>query len=111
MHYQVHARGVDDALVVGDVEELARHGAATLEEEAVAEFHDVGLVDRSDALASELARVLERELRDPRRGLLGDDLDALDNAGDDLVLEPGIEVFGVFADDDQIDALEPRFDA
>ena len=51
------------------------------------------------------ARVLEREPRDPRRRLLGDDLQALDDAGDDLVLEAGVEVLGVLADDDQVDVL------
>ena len=51
-------------------------------------------------------RVLEGELRDARRRLLGDDLQALDDARDDLVLEPGVEVLGVLADDDQVDAGE-----
>ena len=49
--------------------------------------------------------VLEREPRDARRRLLGDDLQALDDAGHDLVLEPGVEVLGVLAHDDQVDVL------
>ena len=53
-------------------------------------------------------RVLEREPRDARRGVLGDDLQALDDAGHDLVLEAGVQVLGVLADDDEIDALEAR---
>ena len=57
------------------------------------------------------ARVLEGEPRDARRGLLGDDLEALDDARHDLVLEPGVEVLGVLADDDEVDALEPALDA
>ena len=80
VHHQVHARGVDDPLVVGDVDELARHLAAAVEEQAVAELHDVGLVDRRHPLAPVLPRVLEREPGDPRRRLLGDDLEALDDA-------------------------------
>ena len=51
------------------------------------ELHDVGLVHRRHALAAVLPRVLEREPRDPRRGLLGDDLQALDDARHDDVLE------------------------
>ena len=58
-----------------------------------------------------LARVLEREVRDPRRRALGDDLQALDDAGHHFVLEPRIEILGVLAHDDQVDALEPRVDA
>ena len=46
--------------------------------------------------------------RDPRRRLLGDDLQALDHAGHDRVLEPGVEVLGVLAHDHQVDAGEPR---
>ena len=59
-------------------------------------------------LAAVPPRVLERELRDARRRPLRDDLQALDDARHDFVLEPGVEVLGVLADDDQVDALEPR---
>ena len=38
-------------------------------------------------------------------------LSALDDAGHDLVLEPGVEVLGVLADDDQVDVLEAARDA
>ena len=61
--------------------------ARAVEEEAVAELHDVGLVDAVILLRPCAARVLERELRDARRGLLGDDLEALDDARHDHVLE------------------------
>ena len=46
--------------------------------------------------------------RDLRRRLLGDDLQALDDAGHDDVLEAGVEVLGVLADDDEVDACEAR---
>ena len=55
-------------------------------------------------------RVFEREPRDPRRCPLGDDLQALDHARHDFVLEPRVEVLGVLADDDEIDILEARPD-
>ena len=58
------------------------------------------------ASAPARARVLERESRDPRRRLLGDDLQALDDARHDLVLEARVEILGVLADDDQIDVRE-----
>ena len=107
VHHQLHARGVDDPLVVGDVDELARHLARALEEQAVAQLHDVGLVDRRDRLRRLFARAYSNaNSRDARRRLLGDDLEALDHARDDLVLEAGVEVLGVLADDDQVDVRE-----
>ena len=111
MHDQRHAGRVDDALVVGDVGVVAGDGAQALQEQAVAELHDVGLVNAGDALPAVGAGELEREPRDVRRRLLGDDLEALDDAGHDLVLDPGVEVFGVLANDDQVDALEPAGNA
>ena len=88
-----------------DVGISARRPSRThLEEQAVAHLHDVGFVDGGHALAAVLARVLEGEPRDARRGLLGDDLQALDDARDHLVLEPRVEVLGVLANDDEVDA-------
>ena len=52
VHHQVHARGVDDPLVVRDVRVLARDAPDALEEQAVAQLHDVGLVDRRHRLAA-----------------------------------------------------------
>ena len=52
--------------------------------------------------------VLEGEAGDAQRRHLGDDLEALDHAGDHDVLEPGVEVLGVLADDDQVHALVAR---
>ena len=56
-HHQLHARRVDDPLVVRDVRVLARDRRAHFEEQAVAELHDVGLVDRRDLLAAVAPRV------------------------------------------------------
>ena len=81
VHHQLHARRVDDALVVLDVGVVARRRARALEEQPVAELHDVGLVDRRDALAPVRARVARR--RTPRcasRRARRDDLQALDHA-------------------------------
>ena len=55
--------------------------------------------------------MLEGEPRDARRRLLGDDLQALDHAGNDLVLEARVEILGVLADDDEVDALKAARDA
>ena len=55
-----------------------------------------------------LPRVVEGELADARRRPLRDDLQALDHPWHDFVLEPGIQVFGVLAHDDHVDALKSR---
>src|SRR5439155_795554 len=41
----------------------------------------------------------------------GDDFQAFDDAGNDFVLEAGVEVFGIFADDDDVDIFKARFEA
>ena len=47
--------------------------------------------------------MLEGELGDARRGARGDDLQALDDAWNDFVLEAGVQILRVLADDDEID--------
>ena len=56
-------------------------------------------------------RVLEGEPGDPLRGGPGDDLDALGRVGADHVLDAGVEVLGVLADDHQVDVLVARVEA
>jgi hypothetical protein len=65
-------------------------------------------VHRGDALAPLAAGVLEGEARDARRGLLGDDLQALDHARHHLVLDAAVEPLGVLAHHDQVDVREAR---
>ncbi len=77
---------------------------AALEKEAVGELHDVRLVHGRHLAAAGARRVLEREARDPAAGALGRHLDALDDAGNDLVLEARVLALGVLADDDQVEA-------
>jgi hypothetical protein len=106
----VHADGVDDLFVVFDLRVFRGHGARRLQEEPVAELHDVRFMDRRDGVAALPPRVVERELGNPRRRPGRDDLQALDDAGYDLMLEAGIEILGVLADDHEIDVLEPSRD-
>ena len=73
------------------------------EEESVGHLHDVGFVDGVNLLAIVVARVLESEFRDARAGLLRDDLQALDHAGNDFVLDAGIETLGILTNDDEVD--------
>ncbi len=50
--------------------------------------------------------VLEGEPSDAGRRFFGDDLEAFYDSRYDLMLQAGVQVFGVLADDDQIDVLE-----
>src|SRR5215831_3659747 len=50
-----------------------------------------------------LASIFESKLSNAGRSLFRHDLEALDDAGDHLVLQTGIESLGVFANDDQVD--------
>ena len=65
--------------------------------------HDVGLVDGRDALAAVGLGVLKGEAGNALGGLAGDELDALDDALDDFVLDAAVLALGVLANDDQID--------
>ena len=106
---ELHAHVVDDAVLELDpAVVLGGDRPATLEEEAVGQLHDVGLVDGGHLVAAVGDRVLEGEPGDPFRGLAGDDLDALGGITADHVLDPGVEVLGVLADDDEIDILVAR---
>ncbi len=103
---ELHAHVVDDAVLEGDTTLVVRRDRPTaLEEEPVGQFHDVGLVDRGDRVTVVRDGVVEREARDPLRGGPGDDLDALGGITADHVLDAGVEVLGVLADDDEIDVL------
>ena len=106
VHDEVHAGCVHDPLVVRDVDVLPRDAPGALEKEPVALFHDVRLVNRRHAPATVTARVAERKLCDPCRRALGDDFQAFNDAGHDRVLEAGVQVLGIFADDDEIDPFE-----
>ena len=55
-----------------------------------------------DLLAFVLARIVESETRDAGGGFRGDDLQALDHAGNNFMLDAGIKALGIFANDDQV---------
>ena len=57
-----------------------------------------------------LARVLEGKARDAGGSFLGDDLQALDHAGHDFMLDAGVQALGVLANDDEIDALDSAWE-
>ena len=62
-------------------------------------------------LAAELLQVLERETRDALRRAARDALGRLGRVGIDHALDAHVEIFGVLAEDDEIDIVVARFDA
>ncbi len=82
--HHLQANGVQVHLLEFDVRVLFGYLACTLQEEAVRESHDVGLVHHGDLVALVECGVLERELGDTSGGLFGDQLDTLNDAIDNL---------------------------
>lgn len=70
--------------------------------------HDGRLVDGGDVRAAVGLGVLEGVAGDAGRGVVGDELDRLDDAVDDLVLDARVLALGVFADDDRVDIVVRR---
>ena len=107
----LHASVIDDEFFVLDFGILRGDVTDALEKEAVRELHDVGFVDGVNFFAAFALGIFEGEMRDLRGGFFSDDFEAFDNAGDDFVFEAGVEIFGVFADEHDVDVLETGFDA
>lgn len=63
------------------------------------------LVDASDSVPTVLSSVLESVLADVSGGGLSDELDGLDDAWDDLVLDAGVLTLSVFSDGDDVDVV------
>jgi hypothetical protein len=65
-------------------------------------------VDDAHLLAADGLGVLEGEAQDALRGLAGDELDGLDDAVDDDVLNARVLALGVLADQDRVDVVVGR---
>lgn len=88
-----------------DVGVFAGDALGGAKEEAVRELHDGGLVDDADLVAANLLGVLEGEAEDALRGLAGDELNGLDDAVNDLVLDTRVLALGVLSDQDSVDVI------
>src|SRR4051812_45714728 len=64
-----------------------------------------------DRLALLFAGQFEAEAKKPQARRLGYDLETLHDAGHDLVLDRGVEVFSDFADEQDVEVIEPGRDA
>ena len=102
-HY-LHAAVVHDDRLELDVGVELADLLARLEEQPVAELHDVGLVDRRHLPPAVPGGVVEGELGDPQRVLCRDHLQRLHHARDGLVLQGRVLALGRLADDRQVDS-------
>src|SRR4029079_10813705 len=109
---ELHAHVVDDAVLeLHATLVVSRDSSAALEEQAVGELHDVGLVYGRDLAAAVGDGVLKGEPCDPLRGGTRDDLDALRGVRTHPMLYAVVEILGVLADDHEVDVLVARLDA
>lgn len=101
----LHGGVVDNHVVGLDRGVLLTNLADGVAEETIGQLHDVGLVDASD-LATVVGQC-EREgkLGDALRLCASDDLQALDDTGDRLVLQTRVLSLGVLTDDAQVNVL------
>ena len=79
--------------------------AGGVEEETVGHFHDGGLVDNAHLFLAGADGVLEGVAEDALGSLLGDELDGLDDAIDDDVLDARVLALCVFTDEDGVDVV------
>ena len=106
--------GVGDHLQAGVVEKLGIEldvrvllGELTggAQEKTIGHLHDGGLVNSADLLPANVTGVLEGVAQDALRGLAGDELDGLDNAIDNNVLDARVLALGVLTDQDGVDVV------
>lgn len=88
-----------------DVGELLGDILADAEEETIGHLHDVGLVDGGDVVTTLGPGILKGVPGASFTGLLGDELDALDDATDDLVLNATVLTLSVLTNEDGVDIL------
>ena len=109
IQHHLHAGVVDDHLFVLDVGILRRDVADGFQEKSVRELHNIGFMDGVNFLSAFAFGVLESEVRDLRGCFFRDDLQAFDDAGNDFVFQSGIEIFRIFANQNDIHVFKTRF--
>lgn len=98
----LQARVVQQLSVKLDIGELLGDFTGDVQEETVGHLHDGGLVHDADLLLVDRTSVLEGETQHTLGRLAGDELDALDDAVDDDVLNAGVFTLGVLTDQDGV---------
>ncbi len=93
---------IDDPVLVFDRRILGRDLVEDLVEQAVGDLHDVVFGEAGHLLTAVGLRIFEGIPHDPLGALAGDQLQALRDIDRLLVLDASVEVFLVFADDDDV---------
>lgn len=101
----LQARVVQQLSVELDVREVLGDVTGSVEEKTVGHLHDGGLVHNADLLLVDGLGVLEGETQDTLGGLLGDELNALDNTINNNVLNTGVFTLSVLTDQDSVDTI------
>lgn len=101
----LQARVVQQLSVELDIGEVLGDVASGVQEQTVRHLHDGGLVHDADLLLVDGLGVLEGEAQNTLGGLLGDELDALDNTIDNDVLDTGVFTLGVLTDQDGVNTV------
>ena len=99
------AGSVEEVLVVGDLGVLLSDLSACLEEHTVRQLHNGCLVDGGHSVSAADLGVVERVPGDSLRGLVGDELDRLDDSVHELVLDTRVLSLGVLSDEDGVDVV------
>lgn len=107
----LQAGTIQKQIVELDLGELAGNLLARGQEETIRQLHDVGLVDGSDTVAASVLGVVESIAGAAVGSFLGDQLDGLDNAINDLVLNAGVLSLSVLADENGVDVVVGSLEA
>jgi hypothetical protein len=105
------ANSVKEVLVVSDVGVLLSDLSASLEEHAVGHLHNSGLVDGGDPVSAADLGVVEGVSGDSLRRLVGNELDRLDDSGNELVLNTTVLSLGVLSDEDGVNVVVGRLES
>jgi len=101
----LQASAVQEQVIELDLGELLGNLLARGQEETIGQLHDVGLVDGGDAVATSLLGVVEGVTSATVGGILGDQLDGLNNTINNLVLDTGVLSLGVLTNEDRVDIV------
>src|SRR5690606_15954501 len=102
-HHKLHTAIVDDLVICLDLRKILRDVVKAFEEKPVRELHNVRFMDGRNLLSAIRLRVFERIAGDTCRCLLGNDLQALNDAWNHHVFKARVKVLGVLAYDHEIE--------
>jgi hypothetical protein len=103
--HDLQARVVQQLSVELDLGEVLGDVTGSVEEQTIRHLHDGGLVHNADLLLVDGLGVLEGETQNALGGLLGNELDALNNTVNDNVLNTGVFTLGVLTNQDSVDTI------